>query len=276
MGGQEVFYAGRGEPLLNPHIPDLCRHGHELGLSNVMSSNGVPLGARKMAEMMQYMKWVRFSVNGGDPDTYGLVHKCSPRDFEKLERNLAAAVEFKHKMGLDAQLIIQFIIYDLNYKSLQGAIDLHKRVGTDRLVFRNVIEHDGQNRPLIEEIRQILVDIDPDETVDVRWETFDVVTVGAAWSKCHGINFRCNLDENGNVYTCTRNNIKKSIIGNIAEQRFRDIWESQRKKDVFAEIEPGDFIPMCGRWCDVSKDNVFLEGFLKQRDEEEKQIQAAQ
>ncbi len=262
LGGVEVFYAGRGDPLLNPNIPDFCRQGHELGLRNTMSTNGVPLGARKMAEMMAFMSWVRFSVNGGDAETYGYIHNCSPKDFEKLERNLSAAADFRDQHNLDVKLIIQFIIYDKNFRSLQGMIDLHRRVGTDSLVIRNVIEKDGSNAMVGDEIRAQLAALEQVDTIDVRWETFNVIDKGPAWSKCHGINFRINLDENGNVYTCTRNNSLNSEIGNVREMSFKDIWNSERKRTLFAEIEPGHYIPMCGRWCDVSKDNVYAEQYV--------------
>lgn len=262
LGGAEVFFAGRGEPLLNAHLADYVRYGHDLGLSMAMSSNGVSLNENRIANILPYMKWIRFSVNGGDPDSYARIHKCQPEDFERLKANLKAVCDFRNTHGLDVRLNMQFVLMDGNHDSIPGMLQLHQQVGTDSLSFRNVAwTEEVDVRPRTDAV-ELLRNVEKTDGVVVRWETFSDEEKPIGWSRCYGVNFRCNLYETGEVFTCGRHCFVPSQIGNIKETRFRDMWVSKSARALFREVEQGREIPHCGTWCDVSKDNMVVEQFV--------------
>src|SRR3954453_19776706 len=58
---------------------------------------------------------------------------------------------------------------------------------------------------------------------------------------------------------------KKFHIGNIGEQRFRDIWASDRYWQVLSYLASPDFNAqtMCGTLCLQHKVNEYLDGYKK-------------
>jgi hypothetical protein len=58
---------------------------------------------------------------------------------------------------------------------------------------------------------------------------------------------------------------KKFHIGNICDQRFKDIWNSERYWEVMNYIASPDFNAqsMCGSLCLQHKVNEFLDGYQK-------------
>ena len=52
------------------------------------------------------------------------------------------------------------------------------------------------------------------------------------YTKCYGLEFIVFIDENGDVYSCFSHQYdKKTIMGNIFDNSFKDIWESAKKKE---------------------------------------------
>ena len=261
LGGVEVFFAGNGEPLLNPELPDWFQNGYNVGLDMSMSTNGVPfINRKKMEGILPFAKWIRFSVNGGTKEDYSKVHACSEKDFERLIQVLKNCATFKKDNDLDVQLIIQFIVYDLNWKSMQNIVDIHNEVGTDQLVFRKVIKDPSEERVHFNpNIMGELKKIKEENGVVIRWKSFGKQDDSLRWSKCSGINFRINMNHKGDLITCNRNLFKKSSFGNINEKSFIDIWNSNYKKKMFKAIEDQIGMPDCARFCQTSFDNTLIE-----------------
>lgn len=260
MGGVEIYFAGNGEPLLNPLIDDWIAYIHEKGISCALSSNGVLFDKIRQMRILPYTKWIRFSVNGGDPDTYAKIHQCQREDFERLTTNIAQAVEYRNRNNFDTRLVIQSLIYEQNWHSLNNLIAEHTKIGADLLILRNVTFKDNPNAippPHIIEALKEVVDV---PNVQVRWETFGVNAPDVGWHKCYGINFRTNMDDRGNLFACL---CPEAVYGNIHELSFREIWNSDRKKETFSKIEKGEYIPQCKSWCPTGFDNIYIENYLE-------------
>ncbi len=264
LGGQDVFFAGNGEPLINPELGGWALYGRELGLNMLLSTNGVLLDDRRRDAILRGMKWIKFSVGGGDPDTYARVHGCRRDEFQRLSHNISEAVNFRDRNNLDCQLWILYIIYDLNWQSMDAMVQLMHDTGADRLIMRKASLDAGMNQDqpwdsIIKELQNYR-DLD---NVEIRWDTFIDPSQSVGWQQCYGIHFRTNMDHHGNLYTCARNFYQNSVYGNILEARFRDIWFSQKKQQIFAEVERGLEKEMCCRMCQAAQDNRLLDALMK-------------
>ena len=137
-------------------------------------------------------------------------------------------------------------------------------MGTDQLVFRKVIKDPGEDRVNFNpRIMDELKKIDGEKDVVIRWKTFEKQDDTLRWKKCYGINFRINMDHKGDLNTCNRNLFKNSKFGNIHEQSFIDIWNSEKRKKMFRAIEDQVGIPDCARFCQTSFDNMIIEQKLR-------------
>ena len=266
MGGDEIYFAGNGEPLLNENIDEWMHYIHGKNVGCALSSNGQLLSAERIKRILPVTRWIRFSVNGGNPATYAAVHRCRPEDFHTLTQNLAQAVAWRNQHNLAVQLVIQSLIYEVNRQSVMDLVAAHCAIGTDLLILRNVTFKGEHDPTPSEEIIQTLKEAEKFPRVKVRWETYGVNASENDWTHCYGINFRTNMDHLGNLFACF---CPDSIYGNIQEQSFREIWRSDQKKKLFELIESGQYIPTCKRWCPTGYDNVFIEKYLKGNNHEQ-------
>jgi GTP 3',8-cyclase len=264
MGGVEFFFAGSGEPMLHPQFSQIISFAKSLGINCTLSSNGQILTQKNAQKIVPHLNWIRCSVNGGDSATYGKIHDCPPHEFERLEKNLANAVEVRNAGDYDAKLLLQYIIYDLNYDSIPGIVELHNRVGTDLLVFRNRVDKVGSKNSVPQHILEQIRKIEKEQKkVEVRWGDFKNQPDSPTWSKCFGPNFRIYLDAAGNIVPCARDFYIDSKIGNINQNRFKDIWQSKKRASIYSDIATGKDIPICGKFCQVAFDNIYVQGWFE-------------
>ncbi|MBF0137613.1 MAG: radical SAM protein [Magnetococcales bacterium] len=265
MGGVETYFAGTGEPLLHPHFKAIMAHGHELGLRMTFSSNGIMLTEANAEKILPYTTWVRFSVNGGNAETYTRVHACHSRDFARLVRNLEHACQVRDTRHLPVQLAMQFVVFEANWRSIPDMVALHRHLGTDKLIFRNRFDREGYKHPVHPEAIPLLEMAARDERVEVRWNSFpwEGEVQQAAWQRCDGIHFRTHMDHEGSLFACVRHFHKESRFGNIHTQSFKDIWHSAARRQLFAGIACGGDIPLCSRLCSTAFDNVYIEEYVQ-------------
>jgi len=146
LGGVEIYFAGNGEPLLNPLIDGWIEYINGKGIDCTLSTNGVLFDKDRQDRILPFTKWIRFSVNGGDPDNYAKIHRCSQEDFGLLTANIAQAVEYRNSHNLDTRLVIQSLIYEPNWRSLESLVIVHEKIGTDLLILRNVAFKESTER----------------------------------------------------------------------------------------------------------------------------------
>ncbi|MBF0308880.1 MAG: radical SAM protein [Magnetococcales bacterium] len=266
LGGQEVFFAGNGEPLLHPHLPEFFQVGHELGLRMALSSNGQILTERMAPRILPYAAWIRVSVNGGDRETYAAVHRCQPKEWDRLVANLENAVALRKRDRLPVELALQGVVFDRNWDAIPALAQLHRKVGTDTLVFRNRIDKYDGDFPIPPAVRLLLEEAERDPSVQVRWNTFTDQALLPPWSRCIGVNVRTNMDFQGNLFSCAKHFYEDCSFGNICENSFREIWHGEARKRLFPQIEKGENIRFCWKWCQCSYDNRFAEEWLAQRE----------
>ncbi|ABK44665.1 Radical SAM domain protein [Magnetococcus marinus MC-1] len=264
MGGREVYFAGSGEPLLHSDFSQFLQHGHHLGLDMTFSSNGIPLTPKRIPTLLPYTTWARFSVNGGDQATYHQIHRGKPDDFIRLNENLTAALAYRQAHQLPVRLAMQMVTYDDNWRSLPQLLTMFQKLEMDRLIIRNRINRDGQKNPVTAEIFPYLEEAAKDPRVEVRWASFPKAGESeqlppANWDRCDGIQFRTNMDFSGTLNTCFRHWYRDSGYGNIHTLDFKSIWQSEQKRQVFELVSSGADKADCAKWCQVSRDNLFLQ-----------------
>ncbi|MBF0176627.1 MAG: radical SAM protein [Magnetococcales bacterium] len=268
MGGEEVYFAGAGEPLLHPHFADFMALGHKIGLRMTFSSNGVLLNEANAEKILPHTTWVRFSVNGGNAETYTRVHDCHARDYDRLIRNLENARDQRKNNQWQVHLALQFVVFEENWPSIPGMVALHEHLGTDKLIFRNRFDKEGYKHPVHPDALPLLEKAARVKGVEIRWGSFprEGEIQQAAWRRCDGIHFRTNMDHQGNLFACGRQFYKDSRFGDIHAHSLQEIWHAEKRRRLFAEIGKGGDIPLCGRLCPTSFDNIYIEKYMAERE----------
>ena len=85
--GYEVVSVSGGEPLLYPGLTTLLRHAKDLGLRTTVTSNGMLLSERRLAELVGLVDVLALSLDGR-PETHDEM-RGDARAFRTLDRRMA-------------------------------------------------------------------------------------------------------------------------------------------------------------------------------------------
>jgi MoaA/NifB/PqqE/SkfB family radical SAM enzyme len=112
MGGEEVWLAGRGEPLVHPQAVEIIRLSSSLGLRSQVTSNGGRL-SEEMAEGLCEAGLSRLSVSidSGNPATYAQVHQGPPEDRQRI---LALLRQVSRRKGPRPEVRVSMVLSKLN------------------------------------------------------------------------------------------------------------------------------------------------------------------
>lgn len=67
-GGAKMLNYSGGEPLLRGDVVELIRYGHELGLTTILSTNGILLSPELISELEGYLTWICLPLDGPNPE----------------------------------------------------------------------------------------------------------------------------------------------------------------------------------------------------------------
>jgi hypothetical protein len=103
--------------------------------------------------------------------------------------------------------------------------------------------------------------------VKVKWSKIEAKGK-RSYQRCYGPPFMLQISGSGLIAPCGmlfNERYKKMHIGNICEQRFKDIWMSDRYWEVVNYLASPEFNAqkMCGTLCLQHKVNEFLDGYKK-------------
>jgi molybdenum cofactor biosynthesis enzyme MoaA len=109
LGGREVGLHGGSEPLTCKKLESYIAYCKELGYEYIYFSTNGALGtpARFRALADAGTSSIKFSFNGGDRETYRMVHGRD--DFEKVRDNIFALDAYRKEKGLQLFLAISFV-----------------------------------------------------------------------------------------------------------------------------------------------------------------------
>jgi MoaA/NifB/PqqE/SkfB family radical SAM enzyme len=108
---------------------------------------------------------------------------------------------------------------------------------------------------------------DEEYLVKVKWSKIEAEGK-RSYQRCYGPPFMIQISGSGLVAPCGmlfNERYKKFHIGNIVQQRFKDIWASDRYWEVMNYLASPGFNAqkMCGTLCLQHKVNEALDGFKK-------------
>jgi hypothetical protein len=108
---------------------------------------------------------------------------------------------------------------------------------------------------------------DEEYRVQVKWSKIEAQGK-RSYQRCYGAPFMIQISGSGLVAPCGmlfNERYKKFHIGNICDERFGDLWRSDRYWEVMNYIAGPDFNAqrMCGSLCLQHKVNEVLDSYMK-------------
>lgn len=263
-GNRSVMFSGHGEPLLHEEAAAIIRHASDR-MSVSVTTNGTRLDADKV-ELIDGLRWIRFSVNGCDPEGYTEIHGASPDAFHRVMENIEGAVRRKRDHGLEVTIGTQLVLLDENAAGVVAFAGRLKALGVDYFSVKPYSEHPGSLRPLqvdYSEYRGLEAPLkaleDGDFKVSFRWGSMSLSGRPKSYGTCYGTRFLGYVSANGDLWAC---NIYcgdgRFLIGNLRDDDFEALWNGPRHREVLDFVEKDLDLSGCRDVCRMEACNRYL------------------
>jgi MoaA/NifB/PqqE/SkfB family radical SAM enzyme len=184
-------------------------------------------------------------------------------------------VEIKRRDKLPVTIGLQMVLMPQYEDQIMPLARLGKELRPDYLVIKHCsddedgtlgVDYGGYSR-LYDTLHAAEALSDDEYKVVVKWSK---IAAGdkRSYQRCFGAPFMLQISGSGLVAPCGmlfNERYKKFHIGNICEQRFKDIWASDQYWDVMRYLASPDFNAqtMCGTLCLQHKVNEVLDAHVK-------------
>ncbi|MDA3967414.1 MULTISPECIES: radical SAM protein [Helicobacter] len=270
LGVKSVMFAGEGEPLLHRDLDLMIEATNNAGVDVGITTNFVPLKKEKLERILKNTTWIKASINAGNAESYAKIHRTKEDDFYKALDNLKEALKAREQTKSNCTIGVQMLLLPQNYKStIEFALTL-KEVGVDYLVvkpysqhlFSKTREYEGLDYKEYLFLEKSLKDITSDKfSIIFRADTMRKLDGNRdSYKKCYSTPYFWGyISANGDVYGCSCYlSDERFSYGNINKSSFKEIWQSQKRRENIAFIQNELDIKKCRVNCRMDSINRYL------------------
>jgi MoaA/NifB/PqqE/SkfB family radical SAM enzyme len=275
IGVKGISLVSDGESTISPVFVDTVRRGAELGISMACGTNGFVLTKPKLEEILPHMTYLRINISAGERKRYAEIMGVKEAWFDRVCQNIRDMVEIKRRDKLPVTIGLQMVLMPEFHDQIMPLARLGKELRPDYLVIKHCSDNEdgdlGVNYDAYEKLYGTLREAealsDDEYKVVVKWSKIEAKNQ-RSYQRCYGAPFMIQMSGSGLVAPCGmlfNERYKKFHIGNICEQRFKDIWASDRYWEVMNYLASPEFNAqkMCGSLCLQHKVNETLDAHRK-------------
>jgi len=253
LGSKSVCLTGGGEPLLYENIIDIITYIKNKGLDVSLTTNGSMLNDKNIPVILENCTWVRISLDAGSNKVFKKIHGVD--DFDKIIKNIYNLSLLKNKIKSKCTIGVGFLTSNKNIDDMLNATEICKRLEIDYIQFRSF--HLNYDNPyLIDDCKKL-----ESKNFKVHYLDYKYKKQKKRYKKCHGQHFSGVLSL-GKVFVCChfRNNDNYEI-GDLRNDTLKNIWESEKRKNIIDNIDLSNCIPSCR----MHKVNNFLDSLINNK-----------
>lgn len=241
IGIRSVSLVSDGESTLsNAYVP-FIQHAAELGIDVGNATNAWEWEPEKIEQVLPHLTWVRFTVAAGRPESYASIMYKGPEHTEVFDRaikHIKYAIDLKKRKGLSVTLGIQMVLMPHLKDEIIPFAQLGLDLGADYAVIKHCSDDEqhtlGIDYSQYQSLHDLLVQAEAmsnEQTkVIVKW---DKIKDGdkPSYKRFYGPQFLLQISGSGLVAPSGmffNARYSKLHIGNFTEERFIDIWKSER------------------------------------------------
>jgi radical SAM protein with 4Fe4S-binding SPASM domain len=268
LGLKSAMFAGEGEPFLHPDMAAIALHANKCGIDTSFTTNAALMKPAIIEKILKTTSWIKVSINGGTPATYGRIHRCNPGDFARVFENVGYAAALRKKKGYKCALGMQMVLLPEN---ANDAVDLARKArdaGMDYLVIKPYSQHPQSVTDRYKDIRYADFEKLGAELAKLERPGFSVVfrlntmkkwdEASRPYGRCLALPFWTYIDAGGDVWGCSmflQN--EKFLYGNIHKSSFKAIWEGEKRRKSLKYVAGMD-CARCRVNCRMDEVNRYL------------------
>ena len=269
-GVKSVMFAGEGEPLLFKNLDLIVEHCKKVGIDSSLTTNFVPLNKKNIEKCIENCSWIKVSLNAGTAKTYATIHQTKELDFDRVINNLKYAIKYKEDNSLKCTVGVQMLLLPENRDEAKILALKCRDIGVDYLVIKPYSQHLFSRTDKYKDIDYSkMLDIEG-ELKQFNNENFSVVFRANTikkyiekkqpYEKCYSTPFFWGyIAADGKVFGCSAYlGDDKFCYGNIYENKFSEIWESEKRKRSYQYMNNELDIKNCRVNCRMDEVNRYL------------------
>ncbi len=277
IGVRGISLVSDGESTLSPAYVGTVKRGHELGISMASGTNAFVFNRRKLEEVLPYLTYIRVNFSAGTHERYAQIMGVKPEWFDRVVQNIRDMVDIKRQNKLSVTIGMQMVLMPQDADQIIPFSRLGKELRPDYAIIKHCSDDEQGNlgvdyggySHLFDLLHEAETLSDNEYKVVVKWSKIQAEGK-RSYQRCYGPPFILQISGSGLVAPCGmlfNERYKKFHIGNIVEQRFKDIWQSERYWEVMNYLASMKFDAqtMCGTLCLQHKVNEYLDEYRKGR-----------
>ena len=243
VGVRSVSLISDGESTLSKAYVPFIHHANELGIDVGNATNGWEWESEKVDQVLPYLTWVRFTVAAGTPEGYSKIMYKGPEHthvFDRAMKNIRYAVELKKKLNLNVTLGIQMVLMPEFVDEILPFAQLAVDLGVDYGVIKHCSDDESgslgvdyskyeQMYPLLKQAEELS---NLTTKVVVKWDKItEQENTSEGYRRFYGPQFLLQISGSGLVAPSGmffNSKFSKFHIGNFVDERFKDIFNSDR------------------------------------------------
>lgn len=278
IGVKSVSYISDGESTVVPWWADAVEYAAKVGLKVGAGSNGLKLTRDILERTLPHLSFLRFNFSAGDRNRYAEIMGVPQHCYDEVIQNIRDGMEIIRRDGLACTLNMNLV---LNPKDADQILPF-ARLAAELKPTYAILKHcsDGDEGQLgvdydkyagladtLREAEQI--GKNAGVRITAKWNRMNS-KCQRSYSRCYGPSFQLQVSGSGLVTCCGLKFNEKYAglhIGSICHERFRDIWASDRYKEVMDYIGSDQFDPRsrCSPGCLQDPTNSFLYEYVEGR-----------
>ncbi len=277
IGVKGISFVSDGESTISPVFVDACKKGHELGLSMAVGTNAFVLTKKRAEEVLPYLTYLRVNFSAGEKKRYSEIMGVKESSFDRVCQNIKDMVQIKKRDNLPVTIGMQMVLMPQDHDQIIPLAKLGKELRPDYTIIKHCSDNEDGDLGIDYEAYEVIYDTlrkaealsDESYKVVIKWSKIkDKGNNGRSYQRCYGAPFMLQMSGSGLVAPCGalfNEKYKKFHIGNICEDRFINLWKSDRYWEVMNYLASPDFNAqtMCASLCLQHKVNETLDNNLK-------------
>ena len=245
IGVKAVSLISDGESTLSKAYVPFIQHASKIGIDVGNATNGWEFEKEKVDQVLPHLTWVRFTVAAGTPEGYSKIMFKSEKEtsvFERAMKNIKYAVDLKKKLNLKVTLGIQMVLLPEFKDEIIPFSKLALDLGVDYGVIKHCSDDEfgtlGVDYSKYEDMYDLLKkaeNLSNEKTkIIVKWSKIKDKGI-PTYNRFYGPQFLLQISGSGLVAPSGmffNARYSKFHMGNFAEERFKDIFNSSRYKEI--------------------------------------------
>jgi len=254
VGVKGVSLISDGESTLSKTYVPFIQHASKIGIDVGNATNGWEWEPDKIDQVLEHLTWVRFTCAAGTPEGYANImfkNKEHTHVFDRAMRHIKYAVDLKKKKKLKVTLGIQMVLMPEFKNEILPFAKLAVDLGVDYGVIKHCSDDEfgtlGVDYSKYEDMYGLLEQAETlsneNTKIIVKWDKIKNKGI-PSYNRFYGPQFLLQISGSGLVAPSGmffNARYSKFHIGNFVDERFKDIFKSDRYRKIMNYLASPDF-----------------------------------